>query len=72
MPETHQKPSTLPESSINLEQIDQIQQKEQQQSSSVDWLSGIDVVSLATHVIELASDAIETVGDVLANIDLGL
>lgn len=49
----------------NVQQAEQLRQQEQQQqqASSADWTAGIDVVSLA-------SDVIETVGDALSDIDL--
>jgi hypothetical protein len=65
MSEIDKNTASLPEKSNQLEQVNQIQQNEQQQqqSSSADWTSGIDVIGLA-------SDVIETVGDALSNIVL--
>lgn len=53
-----------------IQNVQQLQQQEQQ-TSSVDWTSGVDVIGLASDVISLASDVIET-GDALGNIDLSL
>lgn len=48
----------------NVQQLQQ-QEQQQQQTGSVDWTSGVDVIGLA-------SDVIETVSDSLGSIDLSL
>jgi len=70
------KMMTTSEHSPEIVQNDMIQnvqqpQQQEQQTSSVDWTSGVDVIGLASDVISLASDVIET-GDALGNIDLSL
>ncbi|WP_347452840.1 hypothetical protein [Acinetobacter thermotolerans] len=61
----------LLEQSLEMDRIaDQLEQQEKQQqqsqSSSWDWMSGLD----GTDIVELASEMMETVGDVLSGVDL--